>query len=463
MADEGGQTEDERVSLLRAFREGAAGAVTIGAAAAHLRAHWPATVEGLAADDLLAELLVSVPIYPAWLERRMTELRQRLLTEGGGPAAEPLLANLAIQCQLNEYAWAVEPAEQGRVDGLAARVETLTPSEVMVLACYAPLARLPGADLLMGKVWSGPVRTVLQEQIGTVRREQALQVRIQALTPIRDEVSGQVRAQYEASPYPRWRRVTPVAPVASIFGWPVPKAANVLFAGCGTGYHAIHAGQRYAGAKMLAVDLSRASLGYALRKTREAGIANLGFAQADLLELGSTGLSFDVIECSGVLHHLADPFEGARVLAGLLRPGGVMKLGLYSATARRGLKAAKVLAKSYTPGTVRALRQAIVAAPEADPVKGAMRFSDFYAASSCRDLLMHVQEHEMEIADLARMIGENGLRFLGFTVAADVRAAYRQMFPDDPGATDLDRWAEFERRWPMTFGGMYQFWVHKPG
>ena len=51
-------------------------------------------------------------------------------------------------------------------------------------------------------------------------------------------------------------------------------------------------------------------------------MSGIEFAQADLLELGAIGRTFDVVECSGVLHHLADPFAGWRALLPLLRPGG---------------------------------------------------------------------------------------------------------------------------------------------
>jgi len=456
------QSGGARERLLKALRGGTSDAVVIGAAAAHLRAHWPADVQALARDELLAELLVTTLIYPAWLERKMTALRRTFLLEGCVEAAWPLLARLAIQCHLNEYAWAVDVVEQVWVDALLGQVERLTPAQAMALGCYVPLGRLPDADVLLAKGWTGPAASVLEEQVLTVRREAALQSRIQTLTPIRAGTSETVQGQYEESPYPRWRRVTPIAAAASIFGWRPPPNPNVLFAGCGTGFHAIHAGQRYANARVLAVDLSRASLGYALRKAREAGITNMAFCQADLLELGATGLQFEAIECSGVLHHLADPFEGARVLSGLLRPGGIMKLGLYSALARQGLKPAKALAARYTPQTIRELRQAILDAPDDDPVRAAARFSDFYATSACRDLLMHVQEHEMSIGDLKRIVEENGLRFLGFGLDDTVRAAFRAMFPFEGAETDLDRWATFEAQNPRTFASMYQFWVWKP-
>ena len=51
----------------------------------------------------------------------------------------------------------------------------------------------------------------------------------------------------------------------------------------------------------------------------------------------------------GVLHHLADPYAGWRVLLSLLKPGGFMLVGLYSAAARRGLATprARIAAKGY--------------------------------------------------------------------------------------------------------------------
>ena len=455
---------EARDGLLRDFRSGTVRPATLGQSAiTHLRANWPATDAALAADELLAQVLVSVPIYPQWLEGRLTGLRRRLLFGDGVEALGPLLPNLAIQCHLNEYAWALDAIERQLVERMAGRIERLTPAEVMAVACYRPLSGIPGADVLLARSWTDPERAVLEEQLVAAREEQALVAQIPAITPIRGGVSQTVRAQYEEHPYPRWRHVTPMPTAGSIFGWRIPEGVEVLFAGCGTGHHAIHAGQRYGPtAKVLAVDLSRASLAYALRKTRAAGIGNMTYAQADLLELGGIGRTFDVIECSGVLHHLADPFEGARVLSALLRPGGVMKIALYSAIARVKLGPAKALAKQYGPDTIRELRQAIIAAPDGDPVKAAMGTTDFYSTSSLRDLIMHVQEHEMAVADLQRMVDENGLAFTAFAIGAETLATYRATFPGDPAATDLANWDAFERANPTTFGGMYQFWVRKP-
>src|SRR6201999_1542915 len=109
--------------------------------------------------------------------------------------------------------------------------------------------------------------------------------------------------------------------------------------------HAIEAHRRYAQAHVLAIDLSRASLSYAVRKTRGLGL-DIEYGQADILKLGSLERRFDVIEAAGSLQCLKDPAAGWRVLLSLLKPGGVMLLGLYSQIARADINAAR----SYIAG-----------------------------------------------------------------------------------------------------------------
>lgn len=455
-----------RPRLLQAFRSGRGATETIAAQAiVALGATWPKTLEALARDELLAELLRSSPVFQVWIERRLTALRRHFLFSGPSDVMSPLLGRLAIQCHLNEYAWAEDPTETLLIERFAGSLADLTPEQVMTLGCYRPLAHLPGADALLRKGWTGPVAEVLREQIVAVREERAIAAGIATLTPIRSGVSEAVRSQYEANPYPRWRRAGPGAVLTHVHGHRLPAQLSVLVAGCGTGRHAIEATLMLAGAKTLAVDLSRTSLAYAVRKTREMGLSDrIMYAQADLLELGDSGMSFDMVQSAGVLHHFDDPFEGARQVCRLAKPGGLVALGLYSALARARLAPAKALGKAYTPQTVREFRQAIINAPDDDPVRGPVIVSrDFYATSGCRDLLMHVQEHELSIADLRRMLDENGLTFLGFHQfeLPQVRDAYVAMFPHDPKGVDLEAWEAFEPLHPSTFGRMYQFWALK--
>src|SRR5262249_36781836 len=124
---------------------------------------------------------------------------------------------------------------------------------------------------------------------------------------------------------------------------------DILIAGCGTGRHATQVAQLYPNARVLAVDISMPSLAYARRKTRELGLRNIEYVQAHILELGTIDRSFDRIESVGVLHHLAEPTSGWRVLVSLLRPGGTMRIGLYSELARRVVTEARarIAARGY--------------------------------------------------------------------------------------------------------------------
>jgi SAM-dependent methyltransferase len=238
-----------------------------------------------------------------------------------------------------------------------------------------------------------------------------------------------------------------------------------LVAGCGTGQHPILIAQQILGARVLAVDLSRASLAYAQRKTSELGLQQIEYAQADILKLGNLGRSFDLIEAVGVLHHLADPQAGWRLLLSLLRSGGVMHIGLYSELARQDVVRARafIAERGYgaTAEDIRRCRQDMFALEESNPLKQVTTRFDFFSLSGCRDLMFNVQEHRMSLPAIKRFLDQNDLQFLGFMLSPAQRRAYAARFPDDPAMIDLDRWHEFEVENPNTFISMYRFGVQK--
>jgi SAM-dependent methyltransferase len=209
--------------------------------------------------------------------------------------------------------------------------------------------------------------------------------------------------------------------------------------------------------------LSLTSLAVALRRTPALGRGNIEYGQADILALGSLGRSFDLIESSGVLHHLADPLAGWRVLLSLLRPGGFMTVGLYSEIARAEVVAARAFIAERGYGSaaadIRRCRQDLLA--PGDRFRNVVASQDFFTTSACRDLLFHVQEHRFTLAQIADFIAANDLAFVGFELEGFVARRYLARFPADPAMTDLRAWDAFERDHPATFSGMYQFWVQK--
>jgi 2-polyprenyl-3-methyl-5-hydroxy-6-metoxy-1,4-benzoquinol methylase len=438
-------------------------------------------------DGLLGALLTTSPVTTVAIERVLTAVRRTLLNELDTGALEapemwlPLASALGQQGFLNEYVFDITDDENAQVQklrdavaGALERGEAVEPIKVAVLAGYLPLHTLAGVERLMSRDWPEPVAALVTQQIVNPRNEQAIRPTIERLTAIEDNVSEKVRQQYEENPYPRWSKMfaeNQALPLDQYIRMRFPgapyKAAGrgspeILIAGCGTGMHAIQRALQFRQANVLAIDLSRSSLSYAIRKTKELGLTNLRYAQADILALDSDR-TFDVVDSSGVLHHLKNPLDGWRRLSGLVRPGGLMHIGLYSAVARKDINAARdYLAKQgrhYSIPEVRRLRAEFAARADGDPLHNITQFSDFFSMSECRDLLFHVQEHQFTIPQIAAFLGEAGFAFLGFETPA--RASYLSRFPDDKTATDLANWATFESENPATFAQMYQFWIQK--
>jgi SAM-dependent methyltransferase len=243
------------------------------------------------------------------------------------------------------------------------------------------------------------------------------------------------------------------------------EGVDILIAGSGTGQHPIETARQFVGARVLAVDLSRASLAYAQRKSEELGLAQIAYAQADILNLGTLDRRFDLVESFGVLHHMADPWRGWRVLVSLLRPGGVMNIGLYSELARQDVVQARafIAAGQYgdSAAEIRRFRQDVFALAETHPLRALALRRDLFSTSNCRDLLFHVQEHRMTVPQIKSFLAETDLQFLGFMLDSRLKRLYAQRFPDDPAMIDLDNWHAFETEHPKTFVNLYQVWVQK--
>jgi SAM-dependent methyltransferase len=379
-------------------------------------------------------------------EREMTALRREQLA---APSLE-LCCALAQQCFLNEYVWPETEAEAASVSELERSART--PPQLATLGMYRSLrgcARPEAGGEAFERMWRQLVEEPAEEASLTV----------EPLTSVQDDISRRVQGQYEVNPYPRWRR----APVPGAFPlgrmlrsiFPrvdpaklvAPDAPQILIAGCGTGWQVAVSAQLQPHGKVLAVDISRASLAYAMRRCAELGLANIRFAQADILQLGTLVERFDLIECTGVLHHMREPMAGWRVLLSLLKPGGFMKLGLYSELARRHIVAARGKVAGLE---VRQARQRIFALPADEPARKVTTSRDFYSASGARDLVLHVQEHRFTIPQLAGMLTELGVEFLGFEL------------PGKKLAMSLETWDAYETANPDTFASMYQFWIRKP-
>ena len=203
-----------------------------------------------------------------------------------------------------------------------------------------------------------------------------------------------------------------------------------------------------------------------MSETSDNIIINVIFKKMDLLNISLLGGLFDVIECGGVLHHMDQPSNGLSALIQQLKPGGYIKLGLYSETARQIIvearKSIQALGINNNPPEIKGFRQKVIHG-EIESLSDLPYFSpDFYSLSECRDLCFNVQEHRFTTGTLDRLLHANGLIFCGFMLSEQIKKNYQKYYPSDSDMTSLSNWGEFEEKHPSTFRGMYQFWAHKP-
>ncbi|HEX8466329.1 MAG TPA: class I SAM-dependent methyltransferase [Allosphingosinicella sp.] len=387
-----------------------------------------ALARSIEADDFALALLDQAYVTRLDAEHILTGLRRWLLLSGAWPDFPRLVAALAAQAEHNGGAWLFEADERREIDA--------KPGAAIAAAYRPPVVETAGESFA-------------------------------------DPVVEAVADQYRRWPYPPWTRVT-VPPATTIPaevaavdpGRPsgLPVEAEMLVAGCGTGREAAIAAFRYPDARITAIDISETSVAYAAGKCREGPPAGIDFRAMDLNRVAELGRRFHFIACSGVLHHLPDPEAGWAALAGVLEPGGVMRVMLYSERARAPVRAAQALladlrGRPPDGDLLREARRRLLSAAPAT-LEGAL---DFYTLQGLYDLLLHPQEDSFDVPRIGRALGALGLDLLAFDLPSPaLRARYRWDHPGDPAMRDLDAWAALEREQPFLFRSMHRFWCRKP-
>ena len=437
-------------------------------------------------EPLFLKLMTLCPLGDLAFEKILTNARSVLLMSANNISAAPttlrFLSALALQCFANDYLYHQTDEETKSLTILETLVEQAllkgiqpSPHWVLILGSYKALHQYQWCGQLS---LTQDLQAVLAMQVFEPQQEHYLKTKIPILKELSDKVSSKVRDQYEESPYPKWidlGLILSPAPIAKVVKALKVRLADhkifeveapaILIAGCGTGQHSIDTAARFKNAKVLAIDLSLSSLAYAQRKTEAFGVQNLEYMQADLLDLGQLNKTFDIIESSGVLHHMEKPMAGWKVLVSCLKVGGLMKIGLYSELARQHIAKMReeiqqlntetdhIGMKRFRNGVIRSKaphHQLIISSP------------DFHSMGSLQDLLFHVQEHRFTIPQIQHCLTKLGLKFCGFEVGT-ITQDFKRTNSGEDDAYDLIKWHTYEQAHPHAFAGMYQFWCQKVG
>lgn len=448
------------------------------------------TAEILKSPLLLAVLHAGV-IANRDMEVLLTALRRVILLELPSSRLQDadlttFISALVRQCWLNEFVWEESEEETRKLaetaidPGLLLQGDETSGSMFLLRCLYRPPCAV--LDSLHSKspkdiarMQPSALRTALAEWIDERNLIETKAAALARFGAVSDETSLKVASQYEASPYPRWTSVALFRPgyylkhLAAHFDTDrlrfTDRPFEVLIAGCGTGRQAVSAAFDYgSNARVLGIDISEASLGYAAMMAERMKAPNLSFARGDIRAIEAFqptfAKRFAVIECTGVLHHMADPFGAWRRLINCLAPKGIMLIGLYSRTARRNLPLLRgepaYPGAACTEAELRAYRSYLKARPGDAPGRELMRGRDFYSASGFRDYFLHISEKTTTLPEIRDFLAATGLTFRGF--AGVPFEALKAQFPSEKSPGSLDRWAELEERHPDMFGAMYQFW-----
>jgi SAM-dependent methyltransferase len=240
--------------------------------------------------------------------------------------------------------------------------------------------------------------------------------------------SEEVRDFYERMPYP--------APLTSLdehhdlyknrdrrraefhLIWPAKQPQEnqeILIAGCGTSQAARYA-LREPDARITAIDVSETSLRHTRELQRKYNLENLELHQLPIERVREIGRSFDLVVCTGVLHHLPDPDYGLRALRDVLRPSGAMRLMVYARYGRAGIymmqEYCRLLEVDASVTDLRSLSATLEGLPADHPIAGLLRRSeDFWRPEAMADALLHPQDRAYTVPEVYDWLDRCGVSF----------------------------------------------------
>ena len=432
-------------------------------------------------DQLIIKALRKVKFLDIKWENILTSIRRNICysyRSGSFDSSKlEFICALAEHCFINEYVYIEEVDEVSIIESILEKLikDDLSEFEIALLACYKPLYTFK-KEFINLKSINVYFNNLLKLQIDETIVENKIAKSILSLGSITNTISQKVKSQYEENPFPRWRYANfsrdinsfpqgiinnEIKPNNIKYNFIESKKTNILIAGCGTGQQIV-AAQRYRNSDITAIDLSRSSLAYSKRKLNELEINNVNLVQMDILDLCLLNKKFDIIECTGVLHHMEDPIIGLRKLLEVSRKDSFLKIALYSEIANRDVIEAcdYIEENKLLPNEtgIRNFRKAVISG-QILKIKDTINRGSFYTTSQCRDLFFHYQAHRYNIQGLKSIIDQLNIEFLGFVLPSKVRSIYKNAFPGDIKQINLNNWKKFEDVHPHTFRGKYQFWL----
>ena len=222
------------------------------------------------------------------------------------------------------------------------------------------------------------------------------------------DVTELVKSFYEKTPFPHYDEAESAQSLLSksrkgvyarLLGDQIPYNARILEVGCGTGQLSNFLGL---GCRtVVGTDLYLNSLRLAEGFRSAQGLQRVRFFQMNLFKPALRANQFDVVLCNGVLHHTSDPYGGYRGIARLVKPGGLIVVGLYN-TYGRFCHKARGMAFRLTGGRLRQL----------DPYLRTTKLSADKQEAWFKDQYQHPHESTHTMGEVFAWLRNNGFDFV---------------------------------------------------
>ena len=200
--------------------------------------------------------------------------------------------------------------------------------------------------------------------------------------------------------------------------WPADRQRanlDILIAGCGTSQAARYA-LREPTAHVTAIDVSETSLRHTADLQQKYRLENLELHQLPIEHVADLRRSFDLVICTGVLHHLPDPDLGLRALRDVLTPRGAMRLMVYAPYGRAGIYMMQAYCRLLGLGTsehdLRHLAATLDSLPADHPIATVLhKAKDFREPEAIADALLHPLDRAYTVPEVYAWLDRCGMSF----------------------------------------------------
>jgi SAM-dependent methyltransferase len=199
-----------------------------------------------------------------------------------------------------------------------------------------------------------------------------------------------------------------------------PRGCTFGDIACGTGLMMLDYAREFPETSFVGYDISDASVELANQTLRQEAAANASAYVQDITALDVDG-EFDYIVSWGTIHHLPDPAKGIAILCRALKPGGILRVGIYGyyGNWERRVQQEIIRTITETAGADDAARIEAVRVW----ARGDRNFKNYYTAPPVDldddnwvvDEFLHVWEQHLRLRDVVSRLGEHGMRVLRMT------------------------------------------------